>query len=204
MIDLYSATTINGRRAAVALAETNLEHRVHLLDLQKGEQRHPDFRKLNPSGVIPVLVDHDRERTGPITVTQSGAILLYCAEKSGRLIPTDPAHRRTAFEWFAQALTDVGPASSMFFQMSLMPEKSPANIGYVTNTFLKHCANVERHLENREFLADEFSIADIALYPIIAARTAVVHAADGLVHLKAWEARIAARSETARAMLAHA
>jgi GST-like protein len=203
MINLYSATTINGRRAAIALAEAGLEHQVHFLDLQKGEQRSPEFHKLNPSGVIPVLVDDDEGRSSPITVTQSSAILLYCAEKSRSLIPSDPIRRRKAFEWFAQALTDVGPASSMFFQLSLMLEQSTANLNYVTSIFLKHCMNVERRLEDREFLADEFSIADIALYPIIAARTVVVHAADDLVYLKAWEARIAARSKTARAMLSH-
>ena len=126
MIDLYSAPTMNGRRAAIALAECRLAHRVRLLDLAKGEQRRPDFVALNPSGVIPVLVDSDGPGGKPITVTQSGAIVLYCAEKSGRLIPKDRTRRSEAFQWFAQAITDVGPASSMLFQISLAPQQSTA------------------------------------------------------------------------------
>ena len=91
MIDLYSAATMNGRRAAIALAECALAHRIHLLDLDKGEQRRPDFLALNPSGAIPVLVDDDGLSGKPITVTQSGAIVLYCAERSGLCVPADPA-----------------------------------------------------------------------------------------------------------------
>jgi GST-like protein len=203
MIDLYSATTMNGRRAAVALAECDLAHRIHLLDLQKGEQRHSDFLILNPNGVIPVLVDSDGPGGRPITVTQSGAIVLYCAEKSGRLIPSDPVRRSDAFEWFAQALTDVGPASSVLFQMSLAPEQSAANTEFFTKRFLKHCVNVDNRLRGRAYLAEEFSIADVALYPIIAVRTSLIHATAGLSCLKDWEARISARPETSRAMSIH-
>jgi GST-like protein len=204
MIGLYSAATMNGRRAAIALAECRLAHSIHLLDLQQGEQRSPDFLALNPSGVIPVLVDDDGPGGKPITVTQSGAIVLYCAEKSGSLLPADPMRRSKAFEWFAQAVTDVGPASSMIFQMSLTPEQSGASAEYFVQRFLRHCVDVDRRLEGRNFLADEFSIADVALYPIIAVRAALIHATAGLSHLKSWEARVAARPETARAMSAHA
>lgn len=89
MIDLYSAATMNGRRAAIALEECGLDHRVHILDLTENQQSDPAFLKLNPIGAIPVLVDDDGPQNKPITITQSGAILLYCAEKSGNLIPTD-------------------------------------------------------------------------------------------------------------------
>jgi GSH-dependent disulfide-bond oxidoreductase len=203
MIDLYSAATMNGRRAAIALAECGLTHRIHLLDLQQGEHRRPAFLALNPSGVVPTIVDSDGPGNKPITVTQSGAIVLYCAEKSGKLIPTDPIRRGSAFEWFAQALTDVGPASSALFQMSLAPEQSEANVEFFARRFLKHCAHVDRRLEGRSFLADEFSIADVALYPIIAVRTALIEAIDGLSYLKSWQARVGMRPETTRAMLTH-
>jgi GSH-dependent disulfide-bond oxidoreductase len=204
MIDLYSAATMNGRRAAIALAECGLPHRVHLLDLRKGDQRAADFLKLNPNGAIPVLVDDDGGENTPVTVTQSGAIVLYCAEKSGRLIPSDPGRRKQAFEWFAQALTDVGPASSVLFQMSIAPEQSAANMSFFEQRFLKHCANVDRQLEGRAFIADEFSIADVALYPIIAVRAALLDAASDLNNLKAWQSRMAARHHTGAAMASHA
>jgi GST-like protein len=184
MIDLYSATTINGRRAAVALAECRLEHSLHLLDLQQGEKRRPDFLTLNASGVIPILVDGHGPTGKPITVAQSGAIVLYCAEKSGNLLPAAPMRRSKAFEWFQQALTDVGPAASMIFHMSLTPVQSGAKLEYFCQRFLTHCVNVDRRLEGRDFLADEFSIADVALYPIIAARAALIQIAAGLSHLK--------------------
>ena len=203
MIDLYSAATMNGHRAAIALAECGLTHQVHLLDLQKGEQRQPDFLTLNPSGVIPVLMDSDGPGAKPIIVTQSGAIVLYCAEKSGRFIPVNPMRRSKAFEWFAHALTDLGPASSMLFQLSLAPMQSAPNADFFARRFLRHCANIDRQLADREFLADEFSIADIALYPVVAVRAALIQTTLGFSHLKSWEARVAARPETARAMLAH-
>lgn len=202
MIDLYSATTMNGRRAAIALAECGLVHRIHLLDLQNGDQRRPDFLKLNPSGVIPVLVDHDGG-DAPIIVTQSAAIVLYCAEKTGRLIPNDPKRRRQAFEWFAHALTDVGPASSVIFQQSLAPAKSETNTAFFEQRFLRHCVNVERQLEGREFLAEQFSIADVALYPIVVVREALLDATADWPNLKAWRSRMASRPQTAAAMAAH-
>jgi GST-like protein len=203
MIDLYSAATMNGRRAAIALAESGLMHQVHLLDLQMGEQRHAEFLTLNPSGVIPVLVDSDGPENKPIIVTQSGAIVLYCAEKSERFLPADARRRSMAFEWFAHALTDLGPASSMIFQLSLAPARSAANADFFTQRFLGHCSNIDRHLAGRTFLADEFSIADIALYPVVAIRAALIQATPGLCHLKSWQARIAARPDIARAMSAH-
>jgi GSH-dependent disulfide-bond oxidoreductase len=203
MIDLYSAATMNGRRAAIALEECGLDHRVHILDLTENQQSDPAFLKLNPIGAIPVLVDDDGPQNKPITITQSGAILLYCAEKSGNLIPTDSLRRSKSFEWFTQALTDVGPASSMMFQMSLAPEQSLENMHFFKQRFFKHCINVERQLEGREFLAEEFSIADVALYPIVAVRSALIQAETGLRNLKAWEARVAARPKTSRAMSAH-
>lgn len=199
MIDLYSAPTMNGRRAAIALAECGLDHRIHVLDLAKGEQHRPEFLKLNPNGAIPVLVDTD----GPVTLAQSGAITLYCGQKSGRLLPADPSRLSTAYEWFAQALTDVGPASSVLFQLSLAPEPSPANQTFFEQRFLKHCANADRQLSGRNHLADEFSIADVALYPIVLARAALIASTAGLDHLKAWQARIAARPLTAMAMATH-
>jgi GSH-dependent disulfide-bond oxidoreductase len=203
MIELYSAATMNGRRAAIALAECDLAHQLHLLNLEKGDQRAADFLSLNPHGTIPVLVDDHDGRATPVTVTQSCAIVLYCAERSGRLVPSDPARRRQAFEWFAQALTDVGPASSVIFQMSLAPERSAANVSFFEQRFLRHCSNVDRQLDGREFIADEFSIADVALYPIIAVRKALIDAAAGLANLKAWTTRVAMRPRTGDAMASH-
>jgi GST-like protein len=203
MIDLYTAATMNGRRAAIALAECELEHRFHRLDLQKGDQRKPDFLRINARGTIPVIIDEAGPGDRPIRIAQSGAILLYCAEKSGKLIPHDPQRRIEAFEWFMQAVTDVGPSSSALFQLSLAPEQSAANIDHFERRFLKNCVNVDKHLEDRAYLVGEFSIADVALYPIIAVRSALIDGTAGLANLKAWERRIATRAQTASAMAAN-
>ncbi len=203
MIDLFTAATMNGRRAALALAECGLEHRVHRLDLDKGDQRKSEFLAINPRGTIPAIVDESGASGTPITVTQSAAIVLYCAKKSGKLVPHDPQRRIEALDWFMHAVTDVGPASSALFQLSLAQEKSAANVHHFEQRFLKHCADIDRRLQGRSYLAEEFSIADVALYPVVLARAALIESADGLLNLKAWRQRIAAREQTASAMAAN-
>jgi GST-like protein len=203
MIDLFTAATMNGRRAALALAECGLAHRVHRLDLGKGDQRKPAFIAINSRGTIPVIVDDNGSDGTPITVRQSAAIVLYCAEKSGRLIPEDPQCRIEALDWFMHAVTDLGPASSVLFQLSLAPEQSGANTHHFEQRFLKHCSDIDARLQGRPYLAGEFSIADVALYPVVLARAALVETADGLLSLKAWKQRIAARAQTASAMAAN-
>jgi GSH-dependent disulfide-bond oxidoreductase len=203
MIDLFTAATMNGRRAALALAECSLAHRVHRLDLNKMDQRKPEFLAINSRGTIPVIVDASGPGGTPITVTQSAAIVLYCAEKSGKLMPHDPQRRIEALDWFMHAVTDLGPASSALFQLSLAPEKSAANVRHFEQRFLKHCTDIDTHLLGRSYLAGEFSIADIALYPVVLARTALVEGTAGLVNLKAWQQRIAGREQTVSAMAAN-
>jgi GSH-dependent disulfide-bond oxidoreductase len=203
MIDLYTAATMNGRRAALALAECGLPHRIHRLDLQNEDQHKPDFLKINPMGTIPLIIDDTGPGGKPIRITQSAAIVLYCAEKSGKMIPHDPQRRIQAYEWFMQAVTDVGPASSAMFQLSIAPESSAANDSHFEQRFLKHCANVDAQLEGQDFLAGEFSIADVALYPVIAVRPALIDATMGLANLKRWRQRIATREQTISAIAAN-
>jgi GSH-dependent disulfide-bond oxidoreductase len=203
MIDLFTAATMNGRRAALALAECELEHRVHRLDLNEGAQRQPEFLAVNPRGTIPAIVDDRGPDDTPITVTQSAAIVLYCAEKSGKLMPHDPQRRIEALDWFTHAVTDLGPASSALFQLSLVPEKSAANVRHFEQRFLKHCADIDTRLQGRAYLAGEFSIADVGLYPVVLARAALIEGADGLANLKAWRQRVAGREQTASALAAN-
>lgn len=203
MIDLFTAATMNGRRAAFALAECGLEHRVHRLDLDKVDQRKPEFLAISPRATIPAIVDESGPSGTPITVTQSAAIVLYCAEKSGKLLPHDPQRRVEALDWFMHAVTDLGPASSALFQLSLAPEKSAANVRHFEQRFIKHCIDIDKRLEGRSYLAEEFSIADVALYPVVLARAALIEGTGGLANLKAWKQRIAARDQTASAMAAN-
>lgn len=204
MIDLYTASTGNGRRAIIALEECGLDYRVHRLDLAKGEAKTPEFLKINPAAAIPAIVDADGPGGKPINIAQSGAIVLYCAEKSGKLIPKDPAKRAEAYQWFMQAATDVAPTSSNIFYISThVPVKDPANTGYFEQKLLTMLGVVDKQLAGRDYIAGEISIADIALYPVVAGRKALIDAAPGLANVKAWAARMAARPGVAKAIAAN-
>jgi GST-like protein len=201
MIDLYTASTGNGRRATIALAECGLPYTVHKVDLAKGEGKKPEYLKINPAGAIPAIVDPDGPGGKKVTLVQSGAIVLYAAEKSGKLIPKDPVKRAEAYQWFMQATTDVAPTSSAIFYVSThLPVKDAGNTAYFEQRLLTQLGLVDKQLEGRDYIAGECSIADIALYPVIAARKAMVDAAPGLANLKAWAARMAARPGVAKGM----
>jgi GSH-dependent disulfide-bond oxidoreductase len=203
MIDLFTAATMNGRRAALALTECGLAHRVHRLDLDNGDQRKPEFLAISPRGTIPAIIDESGPDGTPITVAQSAAIVLYCAQKSGKLMPKDLQERMGALDWFMHAVTDLGPASSALFQLSLAPVESAANTNHFERRFLKHCSDIDARLQGRSYLAGEFSIADVALYPVVLARAALIEVTAGLSNLKAWQQRVAGRAQTANAIAAN-
>jgi GST-like protein len=118
-------------------------------------------------------------------------------------MPNEPQRRMEALDWFMHAVTDLGPASSALFQLSLAPEKSAANVRHFEQRFLKHCANIDARLQGRSYLAGEFSIVDVALYPVVVARAALIEVTADLPNLKAWKHRVADREQTASAMAAN-
>ncbi len=201
MIDLYLAGTANGLRAAVALEECALPYRAHAVDLANGEQRTPEFLKLNPAGMVPVIVDSEGPGGKPLAVAQSGAIVLYAAEKSGRFMPRDAAQRAIALQWFMQAASDIsGTSNTVFMLENRAPEKSAANIAHFKQRLLDFFGVCDRTLASSEYLADEISVADLLLYPNFAARKALLDQAGGYAHLQRWGAAMAARPGVARGM----
>lgn len=201
MIDLYVWGTANGLRASLALAECGLEHRVHKVDITKGEARRPEFLKLNPAGAIPVIVDQDGPGGKPLTLAQSGAIVVYACEKAGRFIPTDLRRRALAAQYFAMALTDIAGTSGAIFRLEfVVPEKSAANTDVFKGMLLNYFRVIDQHLAGRDYLADAISFADLALYPNYAARKALIEAAGAMPHLKAWGERMAARPGVQKGM----
>lgn len=203
MIDLYLAGTGNGLRASVALEEAGLPYRAHKLDLAKGEQRTPEYLKINPAGLIPAIVDDSGPDGRPLTLSQSGAIVLYAAEKSGRMLPRDAATRALTMQWFMQAATDIGAASGTVFQMDMrVPEKSAANLAYFKTRLLTFFTQIDQHLAGREYLAGEFSVADVMLYPNFTARKSLIDETGGLANLQRWGATMAARPAVQRGMKA--
>lgn len=198
MIKLYTWTTGNGLRAAVALAESGLEYEVHKVDLSKGEQKSPEFAKINPTGAIPAIVDTDGPEGKPVALAQSGAILLYVAEKSGKFIPKDPVRRAQAYQWFMQACSDVAGGSGTLFQAeNNAPDKSIANLEFFRKRLLGSFKHVDQQLAGREFIAGELSIADLALYPPYAQRKALL---PELKNLARWADKMAARPGVQKGM----
>lgn len=201
MIDLYLAATANGLRAAVTMAECDLAFTAHRIDLAKGEQRSPAFLKLNPAAQIPVMVDQDGPGGKPLTLAQSGAIMLYCAEKTGRFLPADLARRAEVLEWFMMGATDVAATSGAIFQLDVRaPEKVEAITDHFRKRLLGFFAVADARLADRAFLAGEVSLADFMLYPNYHARKALIDAAGGFANLHRWGTALAARPGVAKGM----
>ncbi len=201
MIDLYTAGTQNGHRAALALEASGLAYRAHKLDLQAGDARKPEYLAINPAGVIPAIVDQDGPGGKPLALAQSGAIALYAAEKSGKLLPQDPARRAQALHWFMHACSDCSMTSGTMFQLANnAPEKSLANVEFFEQRLFGFFDVVEGRLAGRDYLADEFSVADLALYPVVAQRKAVLEKTGRFPNLLVWADRVGARPEVAKGM----
>ena len=200
-ITLYTAPTANGWKASIALEELGIDYDVEYLHFNKNEQKTPDFLKLNPNGRIPVIVDHDND---DFVLAESGAILLYLAERSGKLWPTDPQLRHQAMQWLMFQMSAVGPmlGQAMFFQRIAAPKgivDEYAIERYVTES--KRLLGVLNDaLRDQEYLCGEYSMVDIATFPWARAyRWANVDVSD-LTHLTAWLARVEAREAVQRGL----
>jgi GST-like protein len=201
VIDLYLAGTANGFRASVALEEAGLSYRVHKVDLAKGEHRGAEFLKLNPAGLIPVIVDQDGPGNRPLTLSQSGAIILYIAEKTGKFLSKDAARRAVAMQWFMQGATDVAATSGAIFRLeNSVPEKIPSSIEYFKQRLLGFFSVCDAQLAERAYLADELSVADLMLYPNFALRKPLIDQAGGFANLQRWGAQMGARAGVQRGM----
>ena len=201
MIDLYFAPTSNGLRATVALEEAGLPYQLHRIDLYEGEQHTPVFRNINPAGLIPVIVDPDGPGGKPLTLNQSGAIVLYCAEKCGRFIPADKATRALAMQLFMQAASDISGTSMTIFRLEMTaPEKSTANVDYFKKRLRQAFLVCEQALQGNEYLAGELSVADLMLYPSFALRRSLVEDDDNYTNLHRWADHMASRPAIQRGM----
>jgi GSH-dependent disulfide-bond oxidoreductase len=195
MIDLYAAMTSNGMRARIALEECGLEYTFHPIALDKGEHKTPEFLAMNPNAQIPVIVDRDAPGGKPVTLSQSTAILIYCAEKSGKFMPKEPGARAAMLEALMVASTDVTPIFGAAF--GLMRSKEPhAPSIQVFKDRLKSLFKVwNEKLGKRKYAAgDEVTIADFSLYAGYARMKAVVpDVLEGLPNVDRWAAEMAAR-----------
>ena len=166
MIDLYTWTTPNGRKVSIMLEETGLDYTVHPIDIMKGDQHQPDFLTISPNNKIPAIVDPDGPGGAPIALFESAAILIYLAEKAGTLLPTEPRARYRVMEWLMFQMGGVGP---MFGQAHhfrrFAKEKIPYAIDRYSNETRRLYGVLDKRLGDHEFLAGDYSIADIATFP---------------------------------------
>jgi GST-like protein len=168
MIELYSWPTPNGHKIHIALEELGLEYRVHPVNIGKGEQFDPAFLRISPNNKIPAMVDEDGPGGAPIALFESGAILLYLAEKTGRLLPSVPRARHEALQWLMFQMGGLGP---MLGQAHHFRSYTTERIDYAIDRYTREAGRLygvmDRRLADVEFLAGDYSIADIASYPWI-------------------------------------
>ncbi len=164
-IAVYAFDTPNGRKISVALEEMALPYAVHVVDIGKGEQKEPTFLKISPNGKIPAIVDPQGPSGGPVSVFESGAILIYLAEKSGRFMPVDPLRRIATLEWLMFQMGGFGPMPGQVHHFIAL--ENEADRRYGLERFMAETRRLygvmDRRLAERAFFADELSIADFAI-----------------------------------------
>jgi GSH-dependent disulfide-bond oxidoreductase len=164
MIELYTYPTPNGQKASIMLEEVGLPYEVHIVDLMKGEQRSPAFLRISPTNKIPAIVDTDGVN-GRISVFESGAILVYLAQKTGKLLPADGGVRNEALQWLFWGASAVGPGIGRFASVALFSKNpDPALVKSLAVEVARLFAVLEKRLSEVEFLAGDYSIADLAAF----------------------------------------
>lgn len=195
MIDLWSWTTPNGRKASIMLEETGLPYRAHAVDITKGEQHDPAFLEISPNNKIPAIRDSE---TG-MTLMESGAILIYLAERAGQLLPADFERRHRTLEWLMWQMGGVGP---MFGQVHHFVKFNPGKAPYAEQRFQDEARRLygvlDRRLADRDYLVDEYTIADIATWPWVSRYEWQGINLDEFPNVKRWYIDIAQRPAVQR------
>ena len=190
MIELYTSPTPNGYKTSVTLEELELPYNVHVINLQKQDQKKPEFLKMNPNGRIPVIVDTEEN----ITIFESGAQLIYLAEKTGKLMPTNINGRSLVIQWLMFQMSGIGPMmgqANVFFRY--FPEKIQPAIDRYQNEGRRLFEVLDGRLKDHEYLAGDFSIADIANWCWVRTSAWSGINIEGLDHLKRWKDQLEVR-----------
>ena len=201
MIDLYYWTTPNGHKPTIFLEEAGLPYRIHPINIGKDEQFQPHFLTIAPNNRIPAIIDNEPAGGGePVSVFESGAILLYLAEKTGRFISADLRTRVATLEWLFWQMGGLGPMAGQNHHFAMA---APEKILYAMNRYIKETARLygvmDRRLADHEFLAGDYSIADMASYPWIVPYERQSQNLDDFPNVKRWFETIRARPAVVRA-----
>lgn len=202
MIDLYYWTTPNGHKVSLFLEEAGLPYKVHPINIGEGDQFKPDFLKIAPNNRIPAIVDqHPTDGGAPISLFESGAILLYLAEKTGQFIPKDLRGRQEELQWLFWQMGGLGPMAGQNHHFSqFAPEKIPYAIKRYVDETARLYGVLDRRLADRAFVAGEdYSIADMAIYPWIVSHKWQSQRLEDFPHVRRWFNSIKERPATVRA-----
>ena len=196
MIELYTAATPNGHKISIALEELGLPYQVHALSFDKKEQKAPEFLRVNPNGRIPAIVDDG------FAVFESGAILIYLAEKTGQLMPSDTKGRSLVLQWLMFQMGGVGPMqgqANVFFRY--FPEELQGAIDRYQHETRRLYEVLDSRLGEAEYLAGDYSIADIATFPWVRVHDWAGVSVEGLEHLQRWLTAVGERPAVQRGLL---
>lgn len=201
MIDLYYWTTPNGHKITLFLEEVGLPYTIHPVNLSRGDQFKPEFLAISPNNRIPAIVDNDPGDGGvPVSVFESGAILVYLAEKTGRFLAPDLRGRMAALEWLFWQVGGLGPMAG---QNHHFKQYAHEKLAYAIERYMDETNRLygvlNKRLADRAFVAGDYSIADMAAYPWIVPHEAQGQKLDDFLHLKRWFEAIKARPATQRA-----
>ena len=203
MIDFYFAPTPNGWKVGIMLEECGLAYRTHLLRLSKGDQLQPAFRAISPNAKMPAIVDHDVEGE-PVSVFESGAILLYLAEKTGRFLPKDPLGRKEAMEWLFWQVGNQGPmAGQLSHFRNYAPKGEDYGLKRYSGEYERNLAVLDERLEGRDYILGDYSIADMMAFPWAFIAKLLGASLEDFPNVAAWRGQIKERPAVRRAIDLH-
>lgn len=201
MIDLYSWKTSNGRKASIMLEECSLEYTIHPINIGQDDQFTAEFSAINPNSKIPAIIDQDGPDGKPYTVIESGAILMYLAEKTGKFMPEEMAARYQVIQWLMFQMGGIGP---IFGQVHHFKRAAKEQVPYAINRYYKECRRLygvlDGRLEGREYLAGDISIADFATLPWVFRFDWQEIDLNDFPNVKRWYDQLMARPALARGM----
>ena len=201
MIDFYIWYTSNARKVAIMLEETGLDYKTHVIDIGRGDQFTPEFLAISPNNKIPAIVDPEGPDGKPLALFESGAILTYLAEKTGQFLPEGGGARYDVMQWLMFQMGGVGP---MFGQYNHFHNYAREKIPYAMERYQKESHRLygvmDAGLQDRDFIAGEYSVADMALWPWAYNFAGRGQDPDAVPNVKAWAQRVSAREPVQRAM----
>jgi len=201
MIDLYIWPTPNAFKVTILLEELEMAYQTHVVNIAEGDQFKPEFLKISPNNKMPAMIDQEGPGGVPISLFESGAILIYLAEKCGRFLPTEPRGRYNVMQWLMFQMASVGP---MFGQAHHFRDYAPEAIDYAIDRYTNEAGRIyqvlDKQLEGRDFVCDQYSIADMAILPWTLHYERQGHDIDSTPNVANWITRLKSRPAVARGL----